>query len=179
MRTLLAIVILAALGWSGYWYVHATAMDRAVTGWLAERRAAGWVAEAEDVRVRGFPSRVDTIMTGLDLSDPKAGWSWQAEQFQVLSLSYQPNHVIAVLPGEQVFSTPYDTLRATSDQLRGSVIFKPTPRLELDHMTFEIGNMRIASDLGWSARSARRSSRPGRRRTARPSRTTFRSTPSG
>ena len=98
------------------------------------------------MRVRGFPSRVDTTMTGLELADPKAGWSWQAEQFQVLSLSYQPNHVIAVLPGEQVFATPYDTLRATSERLRGSVIFKPTPRLELDHMTFEIGDMRIASD---------------------------------
>ena len=152
MRTLLAIVILAALGWSGYWYVHATAVDRAVTGWLAERRAAGWVAEADDVRVRGFPSRVDTTLTGLDLADPKAGWSWHAEAFQVLSLSYRPNHVIAVLPGEQVLATPLDTFRATAERLRGSVIFKPTPRLELDHMTFEIGDMQIASDSGWTAK---------------------------
>ena len=132
MRTLLAIVVLAALGWSAYWWVHATAMDRAMTGWLADRRAAGWVAEAEDVRVRGFPSRVDTIVTGLDLADPRGGWAWQAEEFQVLSLSYRPNHVIAVLPGEQVLSTPYETIRAKAGQLRGSVIFRPTPRLELD-----------------------------------------------
>lgn len=151
MRTLLAIVILAALGWSAYWWVHATAMDRAMTGWLAERRAAGWVAEAEDVRVRGFPSRVDTIVTRLDLADPRGGWAWQAEEFQVLSLSYRPNHVIAVLPGEQVLSTPYETIRAKAERLRGSVIFRPTPRLELDHMTFEIGDMRLEGDSGWSA----------------------------
>ena len=44
-----------------------------MTGWLAERRAAGWVAEAEDVRVRGFPNRVDTVVTDLDLSDPAGG----------------------------------------------------------------------------------------------------------
>ena len=97
MRTLLAIVILAALAWSGWWFVQSTARDRAMEAWLAERRAAGWVAEAEDVRVRGFPNRVDTVVTELSLSDPDAGWAWQADGLQVLSLSYKPNHVIAVL----------------------------------------------------------------------------------
>jgi hypothetical protein len=151
MRTLLAIVILAALGWSGWWFLQSTARDRAMTGWLAERRAAGWVAEAEEVRVRGFPNRVDTVITDLDLSDPAAGWSWRADGLQILSLSYKPHHVIAVLTGEQVVSTPYETLRATSDRLRGSVIFRPTPRLELDHATFEIENMALAGDAGWTA----------------------------
>ena len=90
MRTLLAIVILAALAWSGWWFVQSTARDRAMEAWLADRRAAGWVAEAEDVRVRGFPNRVDTVITELSLSDPDAGWAWQADGLQVLSLSYKP-----------------------------------------------------------------------------------------
>jgi hypothetical protein len=155
MRRLVAIVatvvLLAALAWSGWWVVQARARDRALTAWLAERRAAGWVAEAEDVRVRGFPSRVDSIVTGLSLADPAAGWSWAADEFQVLSLSYRPWHVIAVLPGQQVVATPFDTLHLTSEALRGSVIFRPSPRLELDHMTFEIGEMGIVSDAGWTA----------------------------
>jgi hypothetical protein len=151
MRTFLAIVILAVLGWSGWWWFVSAARDRALTGWLDERRAAGWVAEAEDVRVLGFPNRIDTIVTGLDLADPQAGWSWKADEFQILSLAYRPNHVIAVLPGTQVMATPYETVTATSETLRGSVIFRPTPRLELDHMTFEIGGMDIASDRGWTA----------------------------
>jgi hypothetical protein len=151
MRVLLAIVILAALGWSGFWWWNASMRDRAVNQWLADRRADGWIAEAGDVGVRGYPSRVDTIVTGLALADPEAGWSWHADELQVLSLSYKPHHVIAVLPGAQVFSTPYETITATSDRLRGSVIFRPTPRLELDHMTFEIEGMRIGGDTGWSA----------------------------
>jgi len=151
MRILLAIVILAVLGWSGWWYFQATTRDRALTGWLEERRAAGWVADAADVRITGFPNRVDAIVTGLDLADPEAGWAWQAEEFQVLSLSYKPQHIIAVLPNEQVVATPFDTLHLTSERLRGSVIFRPTARLELDHSTFEIANMQIASDNGWTA----------------------------
>jgi hypothetical protein len=151
MRVLLAIVILAAAGWSGWWYVGATARDRAITGWLAERRAAGWVAEAEDVRVTGFPNRIDTFVTGLDLADPEAGWSWRADEFQVLSLSYKPHQFIAVLPGTQAVATPFETITATSDTLRGSMMFRPNPRLELDHMTFEIGGMGIKSERGWTA----------------------------
>jgi hypothetical protein len=151
MRVLLAIVILAAAGWSGWWYLGATAHERAVTRWLDERRAAGWVAEAEEVRVTGFPNRIDTMVTGLDLADPEAGWSWRADEFQVLSLSYRPNHVIAVLPGPQVVATPFETITATSETLRGSVIFRPSPRLELDHMTFKIADMRLSSDRGWTA----------------------------
>ncbi|MFO1143125.1 MAG: DUF2125 domain-containing protein [Amaricoccus sp.] len=151
MRILLAIVILAALGWSGFWWVNASFRERALNAWLAERRAAGWVAEAKDISVAGFPNRVDTTVTGLRLSDPDAGWSWDADKFEILSLSYQPHHVIAVLPGEQVFATPLDTFRLTSDKLDGSVIFRPTPRLELDRMTFEAGNLKLASDAGWTA----------------------------
>src|SRR6185312_482244 len=98
-----------------------------------------------------FPNRVDTIVTGLDLADPDAGWSWHAERFEILSLSYKPHHVIAVLPGTQVFANPYDKLTLTSDKLDGSVIFRPTPRLELDHMTFETENLHIAAESGWTA----------------------------
>jgi hypothetical protein len=150
MRALLAIVILAVLGWSGWWWVGATARDRAVTEWLAGRRAAGWVAEGE-VRVTGFPNRIDTIVSGLDLADPGAGWSWRAGEFQVLSLSYRPNHFIAVLPGTQVVATPFETITADSETLRGSMLFRPTRALELDHMTFEIAGMELASDRGWTA----------------------------
>ena len=83
--------------------------------------------------------------------------------FEVLPLAYKPHHVIAVLPGEQVVATPYETIRATSDTLRGSVLFRPTPRLELDHMTFEIDDMRITGDARLDGRrSARRSSPPAR-----------------
>lgn len=151
MRVLLAIIILAALGWSGFWYFQATARDRALTDWLEQRRADGWIAEAADISVAGFPNRVDTTVQGLALADPDAGWSWHADALEILGLTYKPHHIIAALPGEQIVSTPYQTIRAESDLLRGSVQFRPTPRLELDHSTFEIENMRLSGDGGWTA----------------------------
>ena len=151
MRILLAIVILAAAGWSGFWWFNASARERALTRWLEERRADGWQAEAADMRVTGFPNRVDVIITDLSLADPKAGWSWQASGLQILSLAWKPHQFIVALPGEQVVATPYETLTATSEVLRGSIAFRPNTRLELDHSTFEIEGMAIASDQGWSA----------------------------
>lgn len=151
MRALLAIVILAALGWSGWWYLQASTRERALEDWLADRRSDGWVAETGELRVTGFPNRVDTIVTDLELADPEAGWSWKADGLEIRSLSYKPNHIIAALPGEQTFSTPLETLHAESANLRGSVIFEPTPRLGLERTTFEIGDLRITSDSGWTA----------------------------
>ena len=178
MRILLAIVILAALGWSGWWFVQSTARDRAMTGWLDERRAAGWVAEAEDVRVRGFPNRVDTVVTGLDLSDPDAGWSWHADGLQVLSLSYKPNHVIAVLHRRAGGRHPLrDAARHQRPPARlGDLPADAAARARPFDLRDREHGASAATPAG-PPPSARRSSPPARRPTARPSPTTSPSTP--
>ena len=152
MRILLAIVILAAAGWSGFWWFNATTRERALARWLEERRAAGWQAEAADLRVAGFPNRVDVIVRDLRLADPEAGWSWHAAGLEILSLARKPHQFIVALPGTQVVATPYETLTAQGDVLRGSIGFRPDTRLELDRSTFEIEGLDIASDAGWTAR---------------------------
>jgi hypothetical protein len=155
MRTLLAIVILAMLGWSGYWYLSASAREDTLRSWLDERRADGWVAEAADIEVAGFPNRLDATVTGLALADPASGWAWEAESFQILSLSYRPHHLIAAWPGEQVVATPYDTIRVTGENLRGSVVFEPSASLTLDRSTIELGGVRIVGEGGWEAEIGR------------------------
>lgn len=71
MRIILAIVTLAVVGWTGWWFLIATAKERAIEAWLAARREVGWVAEASVVSV-GVPYRIDTTLTGLELSNPRA-----------------------------------------------------------------------------------------------------------
>ena len=157
MRRLLAIVVVAAGAWFAWWWVAAGLFERAVTGWLEERAAAGWVAEAGDIGVQGFPNRLDMIVSGLDLASPEGGWAWSAEEFQILTLPYRPNHIIAVLPGAQALSTPYETARFQAGLLRGSVVFEPDTALALDRSSFEIGQMAIAGDTGWEAGIAKAS----------------------
>jgi hypothetical protein len=150
MRALLAIVVLAALGWSGFWYWNASMRDRALTGWLEERRAAGWVSNAE-VRVTGFPNRVDAVVTDIDLANPQEGWSWTAPEFQILSQTWKPHHVIAVWPDHQVIATPYDTIDVASGRMVASAVFEPTLRLGLDHSTVEMRDLALTGAAGWQA----------------------------
>jgi hypothetical protein len=151
MRILFAIVALAGLAWSGWWWVHASSRDAALERWLADRRDAGWVADASDVSVRGFPNRLDAVVTGFDLADPDSGWSWSAPEFQILSMTWKPNHVIAVWPGEQIVASPYETVRVESAEMRGSVVFEPGLGLTLARSTVEIGDMALRGESGWEA----------------------------
>lgn len=150
MRILLAIVLVAFAGWSGFWFWNAQMRDRVLTNWLEERRAAGWVAEG-DVRVIGFPNRVDAVVTGLELADPRAGWSWKAPEFRILSLTYQPHHMILAFPGQQTVATPFDTARIEAEKFVGSIVFEPNTRLALDHSTIEMDQLHIEGETGWKA----------------------------
>lgn len=152
MRMLLAmigLIVAAALGWTAWWFFIAAAKDRALEAWLAERRAAGWVAEAAAIDVGGFPYRVDTTVRGLELANPEGGWAWSAPTFQFLALAYQPNHLIAFWPPEQTFSTPFGTATITSALMEGSLVVEPNARLGLRRATIELGEVAVAGAFGW------------------------------
>lgn len=143
MRLLLTLVIAAALGWSAYWYIAATSMQSGLNTWLEARRTEGWVAEVSDISIAGFPNRVDTSLSGLELADPGTGLAWQASLVQILALSYRPNHVIMAFPPEQRFASPYDKFEITSDDMRASLVLEPNTDLTLARMTLTADNLGI------------------------------------
>ncbi len=151
MRKLLAFICVAALGWAVYWFIGAQGHERALAQWLDDRRAEGWQVEYSDHSVRGFPNRFDTTFTDLSLTDPETGLSWQAPFFQILSLSYKPNHLIAVWPNEQVIATPREKFNVTTDTMRASFKVKPSRTLALDSANIEMAQAVIASSDGWTA----------------------------
>ena len=162
MRPLVLVIAVAALGWGGYWFVGAVALEKALVGWIDERRADGWRADYSQIKTRGFPNRFDTTLTGLMLADPKTGVAWTAPFFQVLSLSYRPNHIIAVLPGAHSLATPQQTIEIVHDRASGSVVFRPESALTLDRSQFVIENLVLVSTANWSvkARELRIATRP-------------------
>lgn len=151
MRKLIVIILVLAGLWAGYWWVGAGAAERAYAGWFDARRAEGWVAEVKDLRVQGFPNRFDMVADGITLADPDTGLAWDADAFQILTLSYKPNHLIAVWPGVQRLSTPDEKIDITSSDFKGSLIVKPAPNLPLDRASFVIEDMALRSTAGWTA----------------------------
>lgn len=151
MRTLFFVVMIAALGWSGYWFAGSQGKEAALTAWLDDRRSQGWVADTADLTVSGFPNRFDTTITELHLADPRSNWAWSAPWFQIFALSYQPNHIIAVWPPEQTVASPSERITVNSSDMRGSVRFAPSTSLALDQAIVELQALALDSSLGWTA----------------------------
>ncbi|WP_424944388.1 DUF2125 domain-containing protein [Aliiroseovarius crassostreae] len=151
MRKLIVIILVLAGAWAGYWWVGAGAAERGYKAWFDARRTEGWVAEYTDLRVQGFPNRFDMVADGVALADPDTGLSWEAEQFQILTLSYKPNHLIAVWPGVQRLSTPDQKIDITSDDFKGSLVVEADPNLPLDRSSIVIKNLKMSSSAGWTS----------------------------
>ncbi|MCR9087013.1 MAG: DUF2125 domain-containing protein [Rhodobacteraceae bacterium] len=150
MRILLAVILLSALGWSGYWYFGAQAVERGLSTWLDQRADEGWIAEYASLDTAGFPNRFDTTITELELADPETGVAWSAPFFQILQLSYKPHHVIAVWPDAQLVSTPNQNIEVASEVFRGSIEFVPGPALALSETTVELGALTLVSSADWT-----------------------------
>ncbi len=148
MRALLSIIILASLGWSGYWFVGAGATKFGFKTWFDARRAEGWVADYADLAVRGFPNRFDASFTKVALADPGTGLAWEAPFFQLLALSYKPNHLIAVWPQQQLVATPLEKYRVTSDDMRASMVLEASTDLTMNRATLTALALTIAPDGG-------------------------------
>lgn len=149
MRRLIILILVLATGWSAYWYVGKSAKYAAITLWLDERRAAGWVADHKDFRVVGFPNRFDSQFTALKLGAPRSGLLWEADAFQILALSYKPNHIIAAFSPRQFLTIPGDKIEITSTEMLASVVFQPDTNLAVQRLSLETKALDLNAESGW------------------------------
>ncbi|MBV7410417.1 DUF2125 domain-containing protein [Maritimibacter sp. DP1N21-5] len=152
-KAIIAVIVLVFVGWGGFWVVASMGAERAFAGWFQDRRDEGWTAEYASLDTAGFPNRLDTTVTELNLFDPETGVGWSAPVLQLLALVYQPTQVIAVLPGEQTYVTPRATHDLTSDDFRASAAVRPELSLPLSRANVVMEGGRIASSLGWETRA--------------------------
>jgi len=146
MRALLAVILVAATLWAGYWVIGSRATHSAFEGWLDARRAEGWAAETGSLGVQGFPSRFDVVFEDVILADPATGLAWEAPRFQIDALSYRPNHVIAVWPDEQLVATPEEKFRVESRDMRASLVIAPDTALAPRRMNLTADYLRVTPE---------------------------------
>lgn len=146
MRALLAVILVAAGLWAGYWVIGSRATLSAFETWFETRRAEGWVAETGALDVQGFPNRFDVAFRDLILADPATGLAWETPRFQIDALSYRPNHVIAIWPDEQLVATPQDKFRLESRDMRASLVIAPDTALAPRRMTLTADYLRVTPE---------------------------------
>lgn len=147
-RALLALAVLALAG-AGAWGLGAWSSHRVTTAWLDARAAEGWLVNTDGVAVRGFPSRFETVISGLELADPASGWVWTAPRVALSHAVFRPDRWQAVLPAEQGLASPRERLTIRAATFASDLDLQPTAAFALDASETRLADLRIDSSAGW------------------------------
>ena len=150
MRKLIVLILVLATAWGGYWFVGSSAVQSGMTNWISAQQGNGLNIEYSTLNTRGFPSRFDTTIQDIRITDPRTGIIWTAPFFQIYALSYKPNHIIAFWPNEQTIQIGNERIDITSERIKASVVFDPGTALTLNRSAFELDQLGLISNLGWS-----------------------------
>lgn len=148
MRALIWVVGALAALYAGFWFVARGQVESRLTAALDDLEAKGWTVAYDDLSVAGFPSRLDTTLTGLSLADPGGEVAWSTPFVQVFALSYRPNRVIAVWPPEQAVTVAGTPVTVGSEDLRASASTGFSLALPFRAATVEAQGLDLAAP-GW------------------------------
>ncbi len=121
MTRIIALCLVAALGWAGWWGISAWRLNNVTEDWLEHRRSDGWIAQYDNMTLRGFPSRLDRTFDGLVLGTPD-GPVWSFEKLGLYQMTYKPNHIILAVAGEITTRQDTHTWTTDTDGLRASLV---------------------------------------------------------
>lgn len=118
MRLIITTILLAALGYAGYWHVGARALDTGTAEFIAEMPTL----EVDGHHVNGFPYRFQLRLEGPRLLDRAGRTVWQVSELDIHALSYRPHHAIAVFPEQQTLQLGLTPALLTSPDARASIV---------------------------------------------------------
>lgn len=148
VRWMLGVVLVAGIGWCGYWFVGARAVERTAHDWIKAQTLAGREAHEGGLEVSGFPNRFDLTLTAPVLADPRQGWGWRADFLQIFSLSYKPWHVIAAFSPRQWLTHDGQEVAIEVEKLQASLVMRPDTTLALQRITLAGTGLRLSSPDG-------------------------------
>ncbi len=140
MRFVVGTIILAVIGWIGYWF-YASGLERdAIEREIERLRASGYEIGWQEFDFGGFPYRFDIHLAQPRLATPDGSWRWRGDEFYSVQLAYKPWHLILAWPGRHVVETPAGRFTLEGERIWASLRFArnlpPRPaseRLEITH----------------------------------------------
>lgn len=134
-KILLGLALLYALYWGGAYIALQRGLDR------AEAQAPAKVVYGAR-STAGFPSRLDTTWTDLNISG--AGWAYDTPLAQLLALSYRPDGAVAFAPGPHRLMINGVNLTLMTEDARASLRIRPNAQLLLKRGTAELSAAQLA-----------------------------------
>lgn len=147
MRILIRLVVIVAVLWTGAWFLAARGIDRAVAGWLDDRRSEGWQADATTT-MGGFPTTLRLHLADPALADPETGLAWRAGWAGFTARPWAPTEISATLPPVQLLATPYGRVEITAATMAATLAVAPTPKLTVESMQARLADIRAIAEDG-------------------------------
>lgn len=163
LNILFSCMVLTALGWSGWWYAVALGQEHGLARWFEERAAAGWQAEHGEIRLSGFPFRLEREVPEVRLADPDTGWAWAAPFLRIESGPVRPTRFDLTWPTRQSFAVPGEHSEIGSELLAARLEVRPEAALGLVEARIEAAALDIAARSGWRAGAGAVETRVGAR----------------
>jgi hypothetical protein len=135
---------LVALLWAGYWFVAATKLKSEVLKLIQNANTEPWSVVYSDISLRGFPNRFDITINDLKFEHADFNISWSLPYFQILSLSYKPNHLILAFPKRQIIRKRQQNMIFDSARMLASISFEDYKFNKLNKFVLDIENSELA-----------------------------------
>ena len=154
-RAIIALVLAALTIWSVLWFVSQRTYRDSLLALAANLQDSGLTVDHSDLRIRGYPNRLDATIKDLFIADPANGNEWRAPLLQLMMLSYSTDHIIAAWPEEQEFRISGRPYAVRSDGLKASLetggryseierFVVESNRLAVDGLPFTVESMLLA-----------------------------------
>lgn len=151
MRGLLWVTLVLAALWGGWWVVGSRGVYAGAEGFFAAQAARGIEAGHDGISVSGFPNRFDLTVTAPHLADRARGIGWRAPFVQIFAMTWKPWHLIAAVPGGQVFTGPLGDVTLDGERMMGSLLLVPGPDLALSEAVVEGHALRLSGPFALNA----------------------------
>ena len=154
-RAIIALVLAALTIWSVLWFVSQRTYRDSLLALAANLQDSGLTVGLSDLRIRGYPNRLDATIEDIFIADPAKGNEWRAPFLKLMMLSYSTDHIIAAWPEQQELRIAGRLHPVGSDGLKASLetggrnseierFVVESNRLAVDGLPFTIESMLLA-----------------------------------
>jgi hypothetical protein len=125
----LALVVLLALAWSGFWFFAASQAETAIAGWRAREAQAGRAHSCSNQSVGGFPFRIEVRCNdpAVEFRTTQPALALAAKDSLIAAQIYNPTLLIGEFTGPLVFGETGRTPNMTANWKLAQVSVRGTP----------------------------------------------------
>ncbi|KIN68597.1 DUF2125 domain-containing protein [Sulfitobacter donghicola] len=145
-RLAIKIVTFLAVVLGAWWWVATNGLVAGMNAWLEDRRSEGLQIEVADISRHGFPLKIASSLTDMQLTDPQTASRVDIPKVTVSTPIYWPGDATITLPATPItFASPHATLTFSSSGATAAMRLHPGTALQLEALKAE--SSQVSLDL--------------------------------